>query len=45
LDGDQEEELRDEEIEKQIKKMKRKKAAGADGIGSEAWMYSESGFR
>lgn len=42
LDGDQEEKLGDEEIEEQIKKMKRKKTAdAADGIGSEVWMYSE----
>lgn len=44
LDEDQEEEPR-EEIEEQIKKMKRKKAADADGIGSEVWMYSEGQIR
>lgn len=39
--GDHEEELNDEEIEKQIRKMKKKKAAGADGIAGEAWIYSK----
>ncbi|KMQ86341.1 hypothetical protein RF55_14685, partial [Lasius niger] len=45
LDGDQEEELRNEEIKKQMKKMKRKKAAGADGIGSEVKIHSEGQIR
>ncbi|KMQ91376.1 neurofilament medium polypeptide-like protein [Lasius niger] len=45
LNEDQEEELRDEEIEKQIKKLKRKKAVGADGLGSEVWLYSEGQIR
>lgn len=45
LEGDQEEELNDEEIEKQIRKMKRKKAAGADGIAGEAWIYSREKIR
>jgi len=38
--GDQEEELREEEIEIQLKKIKRKKATGVDDIGGEAWLYS-----
>lgn len=45
LEGDQEEELNDEEIEKQIRKMKRKKAAGADGIAGEVWIYSREKIR
>lgn len=45
LEDDQEEELNDEEIEKQIRKMKRKKAAGADGIKGEAWIYSREKIR
>lgn len=45
LEDDQEEELNDEEIEKQIRKMKRKKAAGADGTEGEAWIYSRKKIR
>lgn len=45
LEGDQEE-LNYEEIEKQIKEMKRKKAAEADGIEErEAWIYSREKIR
>jgi len=39
-EGDQEEELREEEIEIQLKKIKRKKARGVDDIAGEAWLYS-----
>lgn len=38
---DEETEIQDEEIEKQIKKIKRKKAAGIDGITGEAWKFSK----
>lgn len=41
----QEEELEEEEIEKQLRKMKRKKAAGMDGVTNEAWLYSEGKIR
>lgn len=41
LSTDQERELNDEEIEKKIRKLKRNKAAGKDGIGNEAWVYSD----
>jgi len=40
MEGDQEEELREEEIEIQLKKIKRKKATGVDDIEGEAWLYS-----
>jgi len=40
MERDQEEELREEEIEIQLKKIKRKKATGVDDIGGEAWLYS-----
>lgn len=33
------EHLTDRKIDKQIKKLKRKKVAGEDGIGNEAWIY------
>jgi len=36
MEGDQEEELKEEEIEIQLKKIKRKKAIGVDDIGGEA---------
>lgn len=45
MESDQEEELNDKEIEKQIRKMKRKKAAGADGIAGEAWIYNREKIR
>lgn len=46
LEGDQEEDIRDEEIEEQIKKLKKKKAAGTDGIESEVWRYiAKDGLR
>lgn len=34
-----------EEIERQIGRFKKKKVAGADGIGNEAWIYSEEHIR
>jgi len=40
MEGDEEKELREEEIEIQLKKIKRKKATGVDDIGGEAWLYS-----
>lgn len=39
------EELYEEEIEEQIKKLKKSKAAGSDGIANEAWIYSQGGIR
>jgi len=36
MEGDQEEELREKEIEYQLKKIKKKKATGVDGIVEEA---------
>lgn len=42
---DQESELEDEEIEKEIRKLKRNKAAGKDGIGNEAWLFSDGQIR
>jgi len=39
-EGDQEEELREEEIEIQLKQIKRKKATEIDDIAGEAWLYS-----
>lgn len=37
--------LTDEEIEVQMKKMKKIKAAGQDGVKNEAWMYSQGEVR
>lgn len=34
-------ELEDEEIERQIKKLKNGKAAGEDNVKNEAWLFSE----
>lgn len=45
VEGDQEEDLKDEEIEEQIRRLKKKKAAGVDEIGSEAWIYSDGQIR
>lgn len=45
LDGDHGEDLKDEEIKIQIRKIKRRKAAGADEIAEEAWLYSEGKLR
>jgi len=39
LEGDQEEELGKKKIEVQLKKIKKKKATGVDGIVGEAWLY------
>jgi len=39
-EGDQKKELREEEIEIQLKKVKRKKATGVDDMAGEAWLYS-----
>jgi len=38
--GNQEEELRKEEIQIQLKKIKRKKTTGVDDIAGETWLYS-----
>lgn len=35
----------DEDIEKQVRKLKKKKATGKDRIGNEAWLYSEGLIR
>lgn len=35
----------EEEIKKQIRKLKRKKAAGKDGIRNKAWIFSDSQIR
>jgi len=39
LENDGEDEITDEEIERQIGRLEKKKAAGADEIGNEAWIY------
>ncbi|TGZ50545.1 Uncharacterized protein DBV15_12707, partial [Temnothorax longispinosus] len=43
--GDDEEDLTDEEIEKQIRRLRREKAAGPDGIRSEAWKFCRGQVR
>lgn len=43
--GKSEEENEEDEIETQIRKLKKKKAAGIDGIPSEAWIYSAGNTR
>jgi len=40
IEREQEEELGEEEIEVQSKKIRKKKATGVDGIVGEAWLYS-----
>jgi len=40
MERDQEEELGEEEIEIQLKKIKKKKATEVDGIVGEVWLYS-----
>jgi len=41
MEEDQKEELGEEEIEFQLKKIKKKKATGIDGIIEEIWLYSD----
>lgn len=43
--GDEEEDLTDEEIERQIRRLKCKKAAGQDGIRNEAWKSCKGQIR
>jgi len=43
--NDGENEITDEEIERQIGRLKKKKVAGADEIGNKAWIYSEEHLR
>ncbi|XP_015440284.1 PREDICTED: uncharacterized protein LOC107195037 [Dufourea novaeangliae] len=45
IEKEDETEITDEGIEAQIKKLKRKKAMGEDGIKNEAWIYSEGNTR
>ena len=48
LDNEEKEEiieLRDEDLEKQMKKLKKGKAPGPDSIPNEAWIYSEDKVR
>lgn len=45
LEGDQEDELDEKEIEMQIRRVKSKKAAGADGIAGETWIFSKEKIR
>lgn len=45
MENDGEEEITDEEIERQIGRLKKKKAAGANGIGNEVWIYSKGHLR
>ena len=40
-----EEELGDEEIEEQMKKLKKGKAGGSDGLSNEVWFYSSGETR
>ncbi|XP_024886718.1 uncharacterized protein LOC112464135 [Temnothorax curvispinosus] len=43
--GDDEEDLTDEETEKQIRRLKRGKAAGPDSIKSEAWKFYSTAYK
>ena len=42
---EEEEELGDEEIEEQMKKLKKGKAGGSDGLSNEVWFYSSGETR
>jgi len=45
MEGDQEEELGAEEVEFQLKKVKRKKPIGIDDIVGKAWFYGDGQIR
>jgi len=45
MEGNQEEELGEKEIEFQLNKIKKKKMTGIDGIVEEAWFYSDGQIR
>lgn len=45
MEGDNEAVISDREIERQIGKLKRRKAAGIDGLENKAWLFSEGQIR
>lgn len=42
---DQEDELKEKEIKKQLRKLKKKKAAGIDGLSNKVWLFSDGRIR
>ena len=45
MEEEEEEELGDEEIEEQMKKLKKGKAGGSHGLSNEIWFYSSGETR
>lgn len=42
---DQEDELKEKEIEKQLRKLKKKKAAGIDRLSNKVWLFNDGRIR